>query len=1138
MPKDVPSLPTDETEKGPGGDPLGNIRLINLTNDKIELVEFIFGDLLDSVLPDLGDNFSFGIDGKSYFFTVDFFTRLDLSLDVDPYRNEFELKLGDAKSDNVQFSGVDTGALKDPKNPSKGNVKIGPVFTYDIADVVFSIPSPRPNDNSLDTNNNLLAGSDASDAITPRIDIDGLAAYAATQALKIPITTDFNFKVSDTISLDVTLLDVDAGFPDIRLRQDIEITPDELFATVTFTDVSGNPLNVTYTLANGTEVTDNTWSGAWSDFPDLTLTEATVVTPTFSTAANLSQKTGPEFGAGVNVDIGVLQAGVKAPKGIPLVGGDTLFKIKLGPLFEVDFTEDDVIRLLNNLIPGEPIPPDFNFFPIAPGTIQLGEFNSVAGVPYVLDLDTTSDPGLSGFDVTDDNGNKVFVYDPVAADIEALAPAFPIEVTESGRIEIDANDILGFAYDLDAFDTLSLISIGDPVDNNSGAMRGIATLREDGVIVFDTNGEFEALSVNEFGVPLPSLGTSINLEYTIGDLVGRTDTGNLTISVLGENDLPVAVDDYYSMEVQNGFPIFNDGIFGFLDNDIDVDNAEILRNDGETVTSSLGATVSLFQSNSLVYDTTSLPSENTNLQPGEVVFDTINYTLRDQATADNDEGVVGTITIAFYGTEDEVILAQEDLAVSTTALTLIEGEAAGTFAFVLSATPTSDVTVDLTFGDTSEFTLDTNQLVFTADDYFLPQVVTVTPLNDGIVDGSQTVAVTATATSGDGGFNGDTALIDVTVEDAAAIIASTQTLSLDENDAGGTVTITLSRQPATGTSVVLNVLGSDDATATVSPSVLTFDESNWETGLDITVTPIDDNVVEVADFIDITVSIDGALTTDTLFADVDAVVIDVPIDDDENSAPRTGLDTVTTDEETAVNIAVLANDIDPDGDLLTLQSASASAGEVFINADVVTYTPDTDFFGTDLIIYTVSDGNGGTATGIVDVTVNNVDDAPVATDTVLFTGEEVPVSFDLDDLITDVDGNNLTIQIQSSMNGNTVQNADGTYTFTPSENYFNAEPLFDADGNVVFGPDGALLYRFTPGVTAAEVTYSVNDGMTTVTGDIMVVVTPTNDDPVTPTVSFTTDEDTELEIDLITEVLPFVTDPEERCLRDHRRRLQ
>jgi hypothetical protein len=77
-----------------------------------------------------------------------------------------------------------------------------------------------------------------------------------------------------------------------------------------------------------------------------------------------------------------------------------------------------------------------------------------------------------------------------------------------------------------------------------------------------------------------------------------------------------------------------------------------------------------------------------------------------------------------------------------------------------------------------------------------------------------------------------------------------------------------------------------------------------------------------------------------------------------------------TTKSKAVRIAVLANDSDPDGDRLTVISATAPArGMVVINADgTVTYTPSARFDGTDTFGYTVSDGRGGTASAIVTVT--------------------------------------------------------------------------------------------------------------------------------------------------------------------------
>ena len=71
-------------------------------------------------------------------------------------------------------------------------------------------------------------------------------------------------------------------------------------------------------------------------------------------------------------------------------------------------------------------------------------------------------------------------------------------------------------------------------------------------------------------------------------------------------------------------------------------------------------------------------------------------------------------------------------------------------------------------------------------------------------------------------------------------------------------------------------------------------------------------------------------------------------------------------------IAVLANDTDPEGDSLTVVSASpASVGKVKINPDgTFTYTPGLNFAkysGTDSFTYTIDDGFGGTATGTVTI---------------------------------------------------------------------------------------------------------------------------------------------------------------------------
>ena len=89
-------------------------------------------------------------------------------------------------------------------------------------------------------------------------------------------------------------------------------------------------------------------------------------------------------------------------------------------------------------------------------------------------------------------------------------------------------------------------------------------------------------------------------------------------------------------------------------------------------------------------------------------------------------------------------------------------------------------------------------------------------------------------------------------------------------------------------------------------------------------------------------------------------------------------DIATTVRGTPVDITVLANDSDVDGDALTVTGVTQSThGEVMLNTDgTVRYTPASNFNGSDSFTYTVSDGHGGTATATVNVTVTPVNDPP------------------------------------------------------------------------------------------------------------------------------------------------------------------
>jgi len=92
-----------------------------------------------------------------------------------------------------------------------------------------------------------------------------------------------------------------------------------------------------------------------------------------------------------------------------------------------------------------------------------------------------------------------------------------------------------------------------------------------------------------------------------------------------------------------------------------------------------------------------------------------------------------------------------------------------------------------------------------------------------------------------------------------------------------------------------------------------------------------------------------------------------------NVAPVANDDVAVTLEDTSIAIDVLANDLDADGDLLTVVSFNAVSnmgGTVSMNADgSLTYTPKLGFVGTDSFAYGIDDGRGGIATAKATVTV-------------------------------------------------------------------------------------------------------------------------------------------------------------------------
>jgi VCBS repeat-containing protein len=161
-----------------------------------------------------------------------------------------------------------------------------------------------------------------------------------------------------------------------------------------------------------------------------------------------------------------------------------------------------------------------------------------------------------------------------------------------------------------------------------------------------------------------------------------------------------------------------------------------------------------------------------------------------------------------------------------------------------------------------------------------------------------------------------------------------------------------------------------------------------------------------------------------------------------NDPPVANTDPATTNEDTPVIVAVLANDTDADGNALSVTNKTDGAhGTVVINPDnTVTYTPDANYNGSDNFTYTASDGLGGNTVGTVNVTINPVNDPPVAVSDSANTTQDVPVTIPV--LVNDTDVENDPLSVTGTTNpvhGTVVINPDNTVTYTPASGYSGAD---------------------------------------------------------------------------------------------------
>jgi hypothetical protein len=295
--------------------------------------------------------------------------------------------------------------------------------------------------------------------------------------------------------------------------------------------------------------------------------------------------------------------------------------------------------------------------------------------------------------------------------------------------------------------------------------------------------------------------------------------------------------------------------------------------------------------------------------------------------------------------------------------------------------------------------------------------ITVTPVNDAPVAHEQTVSL-----------NED--------ESKAIVLSATE---VDDEDV---LTYEIISQPAYGT------LDGDPPNVTYTPAANYYGPDAFE--------------FEVSDGI----------------ADPSSALVTIVVNP-VNDAPVAADDTAATAEDNPVDINVLANDEDVDGDALSVSDfVQPIYGTVDDNGNgTLTYTPYLNYFGSDSFSYTLSDGAGGTDDATVNITINPINDAPVAKNQSPELDEDETISIVLS--VTDVENDDLTYEITGPSQG-TLSGTAPNISYTP-----------DADFN------GTDMFTYT----------ASDDSLTSNTATVTLIIFAVNDAPVAEAQTVDLDED-------------------------------
>ena len=384
----------------------------------------------------------------------------------------------------------------------------------------------------------------------------------------------------------------------------------------------------------------------------------------------------------------------------------------------------------------------------------------------------------------------------------------------------------------------------------------------------------------------------------------------------------------------------------------------------------------------------------------------------------------------------------------------------GTIRLMLNTQPTANVVITPTSSNTGEGTV-SGALTFTTSNWGTEQRITVTGVNDDIIDGDQSYQITFTVMSDDTNYNnfslGPVGMTNVDNDRAGVTLTP---IGSETTEAGGTVTIrvVLAAQPTAN--VVITPASSDDGEGTVSPETLTFTSDNWNDAQTVTVTGVNDDTDDENQSYQITFTV---MSDDTNYNELTVSPVGMTNVDNDRAGvtltPPSGSPTTESGGTVTIGVVLTA---EPMSDV-TITFASSDTGEGTVSPETLTFT-----------IFTWNTPQQVTVTGVND-DIDDGDQGYLITFTVMSDDtnyNELPLGPAV--YITNTDDDTVAFMVMASPTGNVGEDV-GTVTYTVS---LSLQPVEDVTvdyaiaGTATLGSDYMLPVSSTSMTTELSGTLS------------------------------------------------------------------